>query len=199
MTVSQNYDNFIEAVEKVKSLLPSKNIIKNQDILELIKIFAKTWISLEAYDKDKFPKKGITKKQIKFTAKDLSEALLDFKQELIKNKQATEIFGQEKNKNSIEGIIGNIFQSFNEQDVYPTIEQKAAHLLYFIIKNHSFTDGNKRSGAFAFIWFLQKAQILTTKITPETLTALTLLVAESNPKDKEKMIGLVLLILKQDK
>lgn len=80
--------------------------------------------------------------------------------------------------------------------MYPAVEEKAAHLLYFMVKNHPFIDGNKRSGAFAFIWFLRQARILNTaRITPEALTALTLLVAESHPKEKDRMIGLVLLLL----
>ena len=78
------------------------------------------------------------------------------------------------------------------KDLYPTIEEKAAHLLYFIVKNHPFTDGNKRSGAYAFIWFLRHTKVLDfTQITPPALTAITLLIAESSPKDKGKMIGLV--------
>jgi len=81
--------------------------------------------------------------------------------------------------------------------VYRSVEEKAAHLLYFIIKNHPFNDGNKRSGAFSFIWFLRKMHFdFSDKITPESLTTLTLLVAESKPKDKEKIIGLILLLLK---
>jgi len=66
------------------------------------------------------------------------------------------------------------------------------------VKNHPFIDGNKRSGAFSFVWFLRKAGALRASFTPEALTALTLLVAESKPKDKEKMIGLILLLLKKD-
>ena len=92
----------------------------------------------------------------------------------------------------------NVFQYFFGQDAYETIEEKAAHLLYFFVKNHPFTDGNKRSGAFAFIWFLNKAGILRKdRISPEALTALTLFVAESNPKDKEKIIGLILQLLRK--
>ena len=83
------------------------------------------------------------------------------------------------------------------KDVYPSVEEKAAHLLYFIVKNHPFSDGNKRSGAFSFIWFLRKAGLLRASLTPEALTALTLLIAESSPKDKEKMVGMVLLLLKK--
>jgi prophage maintenance system killer protein len=80
----------------------------------------------------------------------------------------------------------------------PSVEEKAAHLLYFMVKNHPFVDGNKRSGAFAFIWFLRRAGLLEhLKITPPALTALTLFIAESDPKNKEKMIKVVLQLLKR--
>jgi prophage maintenance system killer protein len=118
--------------------------------------------------------------------------------ELIRKGEATELFGTERSRDSVAGILGNVFQSFGGKDVYPTAEEKAAHILYFIIKNHPFVDGNKRSGAFAFVWFLRRAKLLDlSRITPEALTALTLLVAESNSKDKSRMIGLVLLLLKK--
>jgi prophage maintenance system killer protein len=88
-------------------------------------------------------------------------------------------------------------QSFGGKSVYPTVEEKAAHLLYFMVKNHPFTDGNKRSGAFAFIWFLRKAGVRGSKnITPAALTALTLLVAESDPKKKNQMVALITHLLR---
>ena len=195
--IGQNYKKFMQAVTDVKALLPVSNKIKTEDILELISAFAGTWFSLDAYDTDLFPKSGITKKKVVFTANELIGAFQELKQSLIAKKQATNIFGQEKNKGSVQGIIGNVFQSAFGKDVYPSVEEKAAHLLYFIAKNHLFVDGNKRSGAFAFIWFLRKAGLLRASLTPEALTALTLLIAESKPKNKSKMIGLVLLLLKK--
>ncbi len=195
--VSQNYDAFMKAVADVKALLPEGNQVQAKDILELIHAFAGTWFSLEAYDNQKFPKEGATKKEVVFTSDELDEALHNLKQELIGKKQATPIFGCETRKKAVAGIIGNIFQSFDKRDLYSTVEEKAAHLLYFIVKDHPYTDGNKRSGAFAFIWFLRRAGILPVGLTPEALTALTLLVAESHPRDKEKMIGVILLILRK--
>lgn len=83
------------------------------------------------------------------------------------------------------------------KEAYPTLEEKAAHLLYFIVRNHPFIDGNKRSGAFSFVWLLQKAGYpFRDKISPETLTTLTLLIAESKPGDKKKMVGITRLLLK---
>jgi len=88
-------------------------------------------------------------------------------------------------------------QTYAGTPVYKTIEEKAAHLLYFMVKNHPFVDGNKRSGAFAFIWFLRKAGILRKdRMSPEALTALTLLVAESDPKEKDRVVGLTIQLLK---
>lgn len=79
---------------------------------------------------------------------------------------------------------------------YPSVESKAAHLLYFIVKNHPFVDGNKRTGAYSFVWFLSQAKALDRgRLTPEALTALTLLIAESNPRDKDKLIGLVIMLI----
>ena len=193
----KNYQKFQKTMEDIKNLLPEGQSIPAKSAVELISAFADTWFSLEAYDSEKFPKNGVTKKQALFTAEELKTALKKFKEELTTKKQATELFGQERAKNAVEGIVGNVFQSFGGQDLYPTVEEKSAHLLYFMVKNHPFSDGNKRSGAFAFVWFLQKALGLPRNLTPPALTALTLLVAESNPKDKDKMIGLVLLLLQK--
>ena len=195
--IAENHEKFLQAVSDVKALLPTGNAVKAQDVLELVEAFANTWISLDAYDTQNFPENGATKKAVTFTADELTQALHKFKQELLMRKHATDIFGQERSEDAVHGIVGNVFQSFGSQDLYPTVEEKASHLLYFLVKNHPFVDGNKRSGAFAFIWFLRKAGLLRASLTPEALTALTLLVAESKPKDKEKMIGLMLLLLQK--
>jgi len=195
--IGANYQKFMLAVADVKALLPAGGQVKTEDILELINAFAGTWFSLDAYDTDTLPQKGATKKQVYFTAEELVKALQELKKELIAKKQATEIFGQERSKDSTQGIVGNIFQSFAQKDLYSTVEEKAAHLLYFMVKNHPFVDGNKRSGAFSFVWFLRKAGILRASLTPEALTALTLLTAESNPKDKERIVRLTILLLKK--
>ncbi len=88
-------------------------------------------------------------------------------------------------------------QSFGGKALYPTAEEKAAHLLYFMVKNHPFSDGNKRSGAFAFVWFLRKVGVKGAKnINPAALTAITLLIAESEPAKKEQMVALVTTMLR---
>jgi fido (protein-threonine AMPylation protein) len=121
---------------------------------------------------------------------------MQLKEELLLKSQATDIFGLEQNKGSLTGIVGSVMQSFDGKDVYTSIEEKAAHLLYFMVKNHPFIDGNKRSGAFVFIWLLDQTNILeVSKITPPALTALTILVASSDPKDKDKIIHLILSLI----
>ncbi|GBE17295.1 fic/DOC family protein [bacterium BMS3Abin15] len=196
--IKNNYAEFQKAIENIKHLLPSGANTDHESVLELVSAFADTWLSLDAYDKDMLVSKGATKKEIKITAEKLAEKLANFKNELIKKKQATDLFGRERQPDAVAGIFGNVMQSFGGKPVYPTVEEKAAHLLYFMVKNHPFVDGNKRSGAFAFVWFLKKAGILNMqKITPAALTALTLFIAESAPKNKERMIRLVLQILKK--
>jgi prophage maintenance system killer protein len=194
--VKDNYTSFLKAVEKVKNILLADGAMKNQDTLELVKLFASTWFSLGAYDKSEFKTGKLTKRQVSITGTELHSVICELKTKLLSEDEASELFAQEKQKGSIEGIVGNVFQAFGGKDVYDSIEEKAAHLLYFIVKNHPFSDGNKRSGAFSFVWFLQKAKVLNTeRMTPEALTALTLFVAESDPKDKDQIIGLVLLLL----
>lgn len=158
--IKTNYDRFLRAVDDVKSLLPQDSAVDHHSVLELIKLFADTWVSLDAYDKDKLIITGSTKKKVKLTADKLNEALVELKKELVEKGEATDIFGRERTKGSLEGIVGNVMQAFGDSDIYPSIEEKAAHLLYFMVKNHPFVDGNKRSGAYAFIWFLRQAKVL---------------------------------------
>jgi prophage maintenance system killer protein len=196
--VQKNYEKFLLAINDVKSLLPNAGTISNIEILDLVKLFADTWFSLDSYDKSILPQKGATKKSVAITSNELGAALEELKSELISQKQATELFAQVRQVGNLQNIISNVFQSFDGKDLYPSLELKAANLLYFVIKNHPFVDGNKRSGAFAFIWFLNKAGILDkNKINPQALTALTILIAESNMKDKERMVGIVLLLLQK--
>ncbi len=196
--IKENYDEFLRAIEDLKKVLPSdKKLIENDNIIELIKIFANTWFSLDAYDKNTLSSIGKTKEEIMLTGNDLENDLNSLKKALINKNEATELFATEREKDNLKGIFGNIMQTFMGKDVYKTAEEKAVNLLYFIVKNHPFIDGNKRSGAYSFIWFLRKNKILDiNKINPQALTAITILIAESNPKDREKIIKLILQLLR---
>jgi len=111
----------------------------------------------------------------------------------------SELFGKEKD-DSFKGSIGNIYQSFDGKDLYPSLEEKAANLLYFITKNHSFADGNKRIAATLFLYFLDKNGVLFMDgiklIDDYTLVALTIMIAESLPEEKEMMISVIMNCLK---
>jgi len=194
--IAKNYDTFMRTVATIQNLLPEHIALDPKVVLELIKEFASTWMALDAYDKELLASVGSTRKAIKFSGAELAEAIANLRGELIKKGEATELFAQEKKTGSVEGIVGNVLQSFGSKSVYATVEEKAAHLLYFMVKNHPFVDGNKRSGAFAFVWFLRKAKVKGTRnINPSALTALTLLIAESRPNKKEQMVALVTTLL----
>jgi hypothetical protein len=195
--IAKNYDAFMKSVSGIQELLPEHTILDPKFVLELVKEFSSTWLSLSAYDNGSLSVVGTTRRSVKITAGELRRVILNLRMELIRKNEATEIFAQEKINGSIEGIFGNVMQSFGGIDMYKTVEEKAVHLLYFMIKDHPFIDGNKRSGAFAFIWFLRKAKAKKVRnINPSALTALTLLIAESNPNKKDQMIALVTEMLK---
>ena len=194
--IATNYDAFMKAVETVKTLAPARGNVDTQSVLELVQLFADTWFSLDAYDKEVFTPSKVNKKKVKLTAKEFLGHVTILKGELMKKGEATENFAQERNRDSIEGIVGNVMQSFGGSDLYPSLEEKAAHLMYFIIKNHPFVDGNKRTGAYSLVWFLRKVGKLDVgRLSPTALTALTLLVAESNPTDKDKVTALIVLLI----
>jgi len=109
------------------------------------------------------------------------------------------LFGNEKD-DSFQGSLAAIYQTFDGQYVYPSVEEKAANLLYFVVKNHSFSDGNKRIAAFLFVWFMEKNQILywpngLKRIADNALVAITLMIAESKPEEKDMIIKVVVSLI----
>ncbi len=174
-----------------------KELLKGQEteILNLLADYSKTLSLLEQYDKSNlFVGKG---KKTKFILRydDCLKIIAELKKELIVKKEAGDLFGQERG-GSFEGIVNGLYQTFSKKELYPTIEDKASHLLYLTIKDHPFSDGNKRSAAFLFVYFLDKSDYLfkksgERKINDNALTALALLIAESDPKEKETMIKII--------
>jgi prophage maintenance system killer protein len=115
---------------------------------------------------------------------------------------AGSLFGREKDK-GLDSAIGAVYQTFDGHDLYPSIEEKAAHLLYFVVKNHAFIDGNKRIAASLFLWFLDANGILyrqdgTKRLADNALVALTLLIAESQPVEKETICAVVVTLINRE-
>jgi prophage maintenance system killer protein len=182
------------------------NVVKNKQLkkseavglLEIITDYTYALDLLDKYDHQALEIENTNTLEIfKIT---YDEALIAIK--MLKNKfgDAEKIlFGREKDK-SFKGSLYNIYQTFESRDLYPSVEEKAAHLLYFIIKNHSFTDGNKRIGAFLFIWFLEKNHYLYSlngkkRIEDNALVAICLMTAESKPVEKEIIIKLIVNLI----
>ena len=191
-----------QAVTLVKKALETKKLkgAEAKGLLEVITKYADSWLLLQKYDEDKLtlPTK-LAKAKYKLEYHEALEDIIDLKNNLQAKKQASDLFGVEKDK-SFEGIIGNVYQTFGGKELYPSIEAKAAHLLYFIIKDHAFNDGNKRIGSFLFIAFLARNNYLTdkrgeSKFNNNALVALALLIAESDPKHKDTLIKLIMNFL----
>ena len=173
-------------------------------LLDVIVGYGRSWSLLEGYDEDSLSIPPHNKEQ-KFILEysEAKDAISKIKQELMKKSEASELFGREKAA-EFDGIIGNIYQTFGGDDLIASVEAKAANLLYYIIKDHPFVDGNKRIGAFLFILFLQKNQMLyrsngEAKINDNALVALTLMTAKSLPEQKDTVIALVVNMLVEDK
>ncbi len=155
--------NRIKELEKTLSLFQdaqSKLLSQSETagLLSVLTDYTHSFILLNQYDTGNFPEGGLnTNITVEITLPEALKVINELKQRLIGQHEATELFGQPKDQ-SFSGILGNIVQSFGDEYLYPSIEEQAAHLLYFIIKNHPFIDGNKRIGAFMFIWFLQRNQ-----------------------------------------
>lgn len=170
-------------------------------LLSVLTDYAHSFVLLNQYDTGNFPEGGLnTNITVEITVVEAMAAVQDLKQNLMDQQEATELFGRPKDQ-GFAGILGNIVQSFGGEYLYPSIEEQAAHLLYFIIKNHPFTDGNKRIGAFMFAWFLQRNQhhLKSTgefKINDNALVAIALLVAQSDPAQKDTMIKLIVNLIK---
>lgn len=172
-----------------------------KDLLKIITDYAHTWALLNKYDKGELEIEGVSKNPgLGLNHSELEKSIVVFKKRLIVKKEAGDLFGQEVS-GKFAALLGNITQTFGGKDLYPSLEEKAAHLLYFIIKDHPFADGNKRIGSLVFLLYLIQNNYLFSKKTGErkindnALAALTLLVAESDPKQKDVMVKLVVNLI----
>ena len=162
----------------------------------VIHAFAKTWTLLLQYDEDSLARPKQLHPAAKTPAYDKAKRAIDiFKAELTIRGEAGDLFGLERDRQLL-GILGNINQTFDGKDLYPSAEEKAACLLYFVIKDHPFSDGNKRIGSLLFLLFLNENELLEiSEINKNGLVTLALLIAESDPRQKDLLIRLVLNLL----
>lgn len=195
--INQKRLDYLEKTVKLIDIANRTNEnLENVDAKEILKVIAtysKALELLDDYDHRNLlkPKGNSSHKQIRY--EDCIEVI-----KKLRFNEESDIFAIERNK-GLQSIIGNIYQTFDGEDVYKSIEEKAANFLYMIVKNHVFIDGNKRIAATLFIYFLNYYDLLYKEnkqvIDNNTLAALTLLIAESNPKEKKVIIDLVMNFL----
>ena len=166
-----------------------------QGLLKVLSDFTSALDILDKYDHQTLEiKKSKSKEVFRISYKEAVKAV-----DGLKNKfGGSALFGNEKDK-SFTSSLAVIYQTFDGKDLYPSVEEKAAHLLYFVVKNHSFTDGKKRIAALLFVWFLERNNLLYHQgkkvIDDNALFALTLMIAESNPDDKNMMIKVIVHLI----
>lgn len=181
--------------------LDSQNLVNDEgrSVLDIVNRYARTWQLLLQYDENKLPSpKGGVRESVPLHIDGVRAAIGSLKEELVEKGEATDLFGNERS-DTLAGIIVTIHQTFDGKDLYPSIEEKAANLLYFVVKDHPFTDGNKRIGSFLFLLFLQVNGILDKKhMDNKALVALTLLTASSDPGQKELLVRLIVNLLSEN-
>lgn len=167
------------------------DLIESGEILGLLENYALALDMLDRYDKQDIQKPQGTQETASPLTYQECMALIH----AMRQQEDSPWFGNEKDE-SLKGIIGAVNQSFDGQELYPTLEDKAAHLLYFIVKDHAFTDGNKRIGAAIFLYYLEKNNALydqgVKRIDDKSLVALTILTAASKPDEKELIVRLIM-------
>ncbi|OIN84570.1 virulence protein RhuM/Fic/DOC family protein [Francisella sp. TX07-6608] len=198
----QKLQELEQTIQLIKQSLQNNAIGTDEakGFVEIVSNYAKSWALLQGYD-DQSLEEITQTKESKFILDydEAKAAIAELKSTLIAKGEATELFGQEK-AGELKGNLQNIYQSFADEDLLPSVEAKAANLLYYIIKGHPFNDGNKRIGAYLFVLFLHKNGILykpngETKINDNALASIALLVAQSAPSQKEIIIKLVMNML----
>lgn len=168
-------------------------------LVDIVTRYAQTFLLLQRYDEGLLTEPREQRGGVLPTIAEARAALAQLKADLMARGETTDLFARERGE-AFEALLGNLDQSVFGESAYPSVEAKAAHLLYFVIKNHPFSDGNKRSGAFLFVDFLNRnGRLLDISGNPVVndigLAALALLVAESNPAHKETMIRLIMNML----
>jgi prophage maintenance system killer protein len=195
------YEDLQKSIKLIGSVAQRKRLSSGEaeGLIQLVSEYAYAMDVLDQFDKKALKIKNTSRKQLKKVT--YPEALKTVN-ELKKKLGGSDLFGREKDQ-SFQSSLNAIYQTIKGEDCYPSIEEKAAHLLYFIVKNHSFVDGNKRIAAFIFIWFLKRNGVLYKKdrsrlIADNALVALTLLIATSNPEDKDIIIKVIVNLINKN-
>ncbi|MFD1245412.1 virulence protein RhuM/Fic/DOC family protein [Paralysiella testudinis] len=180
---------------------PELTLASGRGLVDIVSRYTQTFLWLQQYDEGLLHEPKGENGGLLPTAAQARTALAALKRQLMARGEATDLFARERG-DGLAALLGNLAQSVFGAEAYPSIESKAAHLLYFVVKNHPFADGNKRSGAFLFVDFLHRNGRLLNPagqavINDTGLAALTLLVAESDPKQKETLIRLIMHMLHQ--
>lgn len=189
-----NDNRIAQLGEVIQIMKRTQNALDSQQVLNVIQKYSKALNLLDSYDHQTMerPKGNVATYELTY------EECMDVISQM-RFGDESDLFGKEKD-DSFRGSIGNIYQSFAGKELYPSLEEKAAHLLYFVTKNHSFLDGNKRIAATMFLYFLDKNGVLFMEgeklIDDHTLVALTIMIAESKPEEKEMMITVIMNCLR---
>ena len=199
--LQQNAAELEQAVALIRKTAasPELTVESGRGLVDIIGRYAQTFLWLQQYDEGLLSEPKAQAGGELPTVEEARAALAEFKQQLMARGEATGLFARERD-GGLEALLGNLEQTVFGEPAYPSIESKAAHLLYFVVKNHPFSDGNKRSGAYLFADFLHRnRRLFNTRgeavINDTGLAALTLLVAESDPKQKDTLIRLIMHML----
>ncbi len=177
--------------EVVRLMKRTQESLDSKQVLTVIENYSRALELLDDYDHQTMKRPKGTSSTYVLTYEECRRVI-----DQMKYGKESELFGTEKD-DSFKGSIGNIYQSFAGQEIYPSLQEKAANLLYFVTKNHSFWDGNKRIAATMFLYFLDRNGILydeagDKRLDDHTLVALTIMIAESKPEEKEMMISVIM-------
>jgi prophage maintenance system killer protein len=192
-----------QAMRLLAHTLSAHELVTEQGraVLDVVTLYARSWRLLVQYDESRLPEAPARpiRPIAGLSPEDTRRAIGELKQSLIARGEATTLFGQERG-GALDGILGSIEQTFGGEVLYPSVQSRAAHLLYFVIKDHPFADGNKRIGSFLFLLYLNRNGLLaqpdgTPLFADNALVATALLVAESDPGHKELLIRLILNLL----
>ena len=189
-----NNNRIAQLNEVIQIMKRTENVLDSRQVLNVIEKYSEALELLDSYDHQTMTRPKGNASTYELSYKECKEVILH-----MRFGAESDLFGKEKD-DSFRGSIGNIYQSFDGHELYPTLEEKAAHLLYFVTKNHSFYDGNKRIAATMFLYFLDKNGVLFMDgrklIEDYTLVALTIMIAESRPDEMEMMITVIMNCLK---